>query len=134
MVRVGVVVMGAIALLTLAAACGGAPPEETRARTCFELLSKGEIDKTMECLPPDRREGARRMVEERATQMKGCHQQVTSAQVRTRGEGAQVLLKFKEPCGQPPSDAGDRKVTGMGMGLRKDGNNLWVLDFDRVME
>jgi hypothetical protein len=66
--------------------------------------------------------------------MKGCHTQVSGAQVREQGERAEVLLKFKEPCGEPPRDANGRKVTGMGVGLVKQDGTYYVTEYERSMQ
>jgi len=120
-----------IILMTLA--CGGSGAE-ARARSCFEALSQGNMDVTMQCMASDRRERFADAMKQRSEQLKGCHTQVTSAQVKEKGQRAEVLLKFKEPCGEPPSDANGRKVTGVGIGLTKENGTYYVTQFERMVE
>lgn len=85
-------------------------------------------------MAPDRRERLSEGVKQRAAQMKGCHAQISGAQVREQGDRAEVLLKFKEPCGEPPRDATGRKVTGMGVGLVKQDGTYYVTEYERSMQ
>ena len=124
------------ALLLLAAlSCSSVSAAEQRAQTCFQHLSMGQMGQTMECIAPDRRERLGQEMQRRAQQMKGCHEQV--AGVKTRRENdreAEVLVSFKQPCGEPPSDANGRKVTGIGVGVQKEAGKLWITEFQRAME
>ncbi|GEM_PF-6921448 len=120
-----------IILVSLACGSSGA---EARARSCFEALSQGNMDVTMQCMAQDRRERFADAMKHRSEQLKGCHTQVTSAQVKEKDQRAEVLLKFKEPCGEPPSDANGRKVTGVGIGLIKEKDAYYVTQFERVMD
>ncbi len=126
----GLAILGTI-LLNLACGASGA---EARARSCFEALSLGKMDVVTQCMASDRRERFAEAMKERSEQLKGCHVQVASAQVRERDPRAEVLLKFKEPCGEPPSDANGRKVTGVGIGLIKENGTYYVTQFERAMD
>jgi hypothetical protein len=115
--------------------CTGASAAEQRAQACFQHLSQGRMAETMECVAPDRRERITRGMEQRAQQMKGCHEQVKEAKTRRENdERAEVRLSFKQPCGEPPSDANGRQVTGIGVGLIKEGGKLWIVEFERLMD
>ena len=94
----------------------------------------GNMDVTMQCIASDRRERFANAMKQRSDQLKGCHTQVSSAEVKEREQRAEVLLKFKEPCGEPPSDAAGRKVTGVGIGLIKESGTFYVTEFERVVE
>lgn len=125
-----VALLGAV-LMTMA--CGGSGAE-ARARSCFEALSQGNMDVTMQCMASDRRERFAEAMKQRSEQLKGCHTRVTTAQVKERDTRAEVLLKFKEPCGEPPSDANGRQVTGVGIGLIKENGAYYVTQFERMMD
>ena len=125
--------MAILGTILLNVACGGSEAE-ARARSCFEALSLGKMDVVTQCMAADRRERFAEAMKERSEQLKGCHIQVASAQVREREARAEVLLKFKEPCGEPPSDANGRKVTGVGIGLIKEGGTFYVTQFERAMD
>ena len=125
--------MTLVGTLIMAAACG-ASAAEARARSCFEALSLGNMDVTMGCMASDRRERFADAMKQRSEQLKGCHAQVVSAQVKENDPRAEVLLKFREPCGEPPSDASGRKVTGVGVGLIKENGTYYVTQFERAMD
>ncbi len=91
------------------------------------------MDVTMQCMASDRRERFAEAMKQRSAQLKGCHTQVVSAQVKENDPRAEVLLKFKDPCGEPPDDANGRKVTGVGVGLTKENGTYYVTQFERVM-
>lgn len=120
----------------LSAACASSSAAaEAQARTCFEHLAKGQIDHTMECIAPERRPRVAVEVQRRSQQMHGCHERIASVVTRRETEReAEVFIRFQEPCGEPPADANGRPVTGVGVGLQKDGDRLWVVEFQRVME
>lgn len=120
--------------LLMTMACGGGSAAEARAKSCFEALSLGNMDATTQCMAFDRRERFADAMKQRSEQLKGCHVQVVSAQVKESDPRAEVLLKFKEPCGEPPSDANGRKVTGVGVGLIKENGTYYVTQFERAMD
>lgn len=117
-------------------ACGGGgSAAEQQAQTCFQHLSQGKMAETMECVAPDRRERLGPEMQRRAEQMKGCYEQISGTKTRRENDReAEVLVSFKQPCGEPPADANGRKVTGIGVGVQKDAGKLWVIEFQRVME
>ena len=127
---------GVAAVAVLSTACGGGgSPAEAKAKTCFEALSKGDTKTATDCVDPERRERYSDQVSKLAGWMKGCHEQVSGAESKpTKDDQAQVLLKFKAACGEPPSDANGRKVMGMGVGLQKKGNDWWVINYERVAQ
>ena len=82
----------------------------------------------------DRRERFADAMKQRSQQLKGCHTKVAGAQVKESDTRAEVLLKFKEPCGEPPIDANGRQVTGVGVGLIKENGTYHVTQFERAMD
>ncbi len=116
-----------------ALACASGPTPETRAQSCFELLSKGDTDGATACVRPDKRTTYGEQVKRMAVAMKGCAEQVSKAEVkRSSGNQTEVLVSFKQPCGEPGSDFNGRKVVGVGIGIEKAGNDLWVVNYERV--
>lgn len=109
---------------------------KAQAEKCFRLLSAGNIDGALGCLPPEARtnDQARQTVTEQATQFAGCAGQVAQYQeYNTNTQTPSVVITFKPVgCGIPPNAA--QKVTAVELQMVRQGSDLWVLNYRRIAE